>query len=230
LAQHPFERHTSTPEELHDRLAAERRGTPYLVYRDGDGRQVLVELPEGRGRLTIGRYERNDITLAWDGEVSRLHAVLELVGVDWVLTDDRMSRNGSYVNGDRVSSHVLRSGDLIAIGETLIAFSAPGRSSGSETVTAGALRRVIDVTPAQRRVLVALCRPVLDHRPPATNREIATELTVAIDTVKGALSRLFELFEIGPDVPQNQKRALLAQRALQAGVVRDEDLFSSRSG
>jgi hypothetical protein len=224
LAQHPFERHASTPEELRDRLAAERRGTPFLLYRDADGRQVLIELPEAGRRMTIGRHERSDIALSWDGEVSRLHAVLDLVGVDWVLTDDRMSRNGSYVNGERVSSHVLRSGDLVAVGETLIAFVAPGRSSGSATLTAGGLRRVIDVTPAQRRVLVALCRPVPDHRPPASNREIATELVVAVDTVKGALSRLFELFDIGPDVPQNQKRALLAQRALQAGAVRYEDL------
>ena len=224
MAQHPFERHASTPEELRDRLAAERRGTPFLLYRDADGRQVLIELPAAGRRMTIGRHERSDIALSWDGEVSRLHAVLDLVGVDWVLTDDRMSRNGSYVNGERVSSHVLRSGDLVAVGETLIAFVAPGRSSGSATLTAGGLRRVIDVTPAQRRVLVALCRPVPDHRPPASNREIATELVVAVDTVKGALSRLFELFDIGPDVPQNQKRALLAQRALQAGAVRYEDL------
>jgi DNA-binding NarL/FixJ family response regulator len=72
--------------------------------------------------------------------------------------------------------------------------------------------------------LVALCRPLLDHRPPASNREIAAELVVSIDTVKGTLSRLFELFAVGPDVPQNQKRALLAQHAVQAGAVRDEDL------
>jgi len=224
LVAHPFERHASTPEELRERLIAERRGTPFLVYRDADSSQVIVELAETSRRLTIGRHERNDIALCWDGEVSRLHAVLELVGVDWVLTDDRMSRNGSFVNGDRVSSRVLRSGDLVAVGETLIAFVAPDRSSGSTTRTAAGLRRVVDATPAQRRVLVALCRPLHDHRPPASNREIATELVVSIDTVKGTLSRLFELFEIGPDVPQNQKRALLAQHALQAGAVRDEDL------
>jgi pSer/pThr/pTyr-binding forkhead associated (FHA) protein len=219
-----LERHASTPGELRDRLAAERRGTPFLVFRDADERQVIVELPEPGRRLTIGRYERNDVALGWDGEVSRLHAVLELVGVDWVVTDDRMSRNGTYVNGERVASRVLRSGDLVAVGETLIAFVAPDRSSGSETLTGDGLRRVVDVTPAQRRVLVALCRPVLDHRPPATNREIATELVVAVDTVKGTLSRLFELFAVGPDVPQNQKRALLAQHALQAGAVHDDDL------
>jgi hypothetical protein len=40
-----------------------------------------------------------------------------------------------------------------------------------------------------------------------------------VDTVEGALARLFELFAIGPDVPQNRKRALLARRALQTGAV-----------
>jgi pSer/pThr/pTyr-binding forkhead associated (FHA) protein len=223
LARHPLERHASTPEELRDRLAAERRGTPFVVYRDADERQRIVELAGTTTRLTIGRHERNDIALGWDGEVSRLHAVLELVGFDWVLSDDRLSRNGTYVNGERVSSRALRSGDLIAVGDTQLAFVAPDSSSGSVTLTAAGVRRVADVTPGQRRVLVALCRPVLDHRPPASNREIASELVVAIDTVKGVLSRLFELFDIAREVPQNQKRALLAQRALQAGAVRPED-------
>jgi DNA-binding NarL/FixJ family response regulator len=58
----------------------------------------------------------------------------------------------------------------------------------------------------------------------ASNREIADELVIALDTVKGTLSRLFEQFGIGGEVPQNQKRALLARRALQAGVVGEDDL------
>ncbi len=41
---------------------------------------------------------------------------------------------------------------------------------------------------------------------PASNREIADELVLALDTVKGVLSRLFEAFGIGAEVPQNQKR------------------------
>ena len=132
-------------------------------YRDADGRQVIVELPEAGRRLTIGRHERSDIALSWDGEVSRLHAVLELVGVDWVLTDDRMSRNGSYVNGDRVSSRVLRSGDLVAVGETLIAFVAPGRSSGSDDAhrrrLAAGHRRHAGPAPRPGRALPPGARP-----------------------------------------------------------------------
>jgi pSer/pThr/pTyr-binding forkhead associated (FHA) protein len=222
VARHPLEHHGSTPEELRDRLAAERRGTPFLIYRDADARQVIVELTE-TGRLTIGRNRRNDIPLPWDEEVSRLHAVVELVGANWVLSDDRLSRNGSFVNGERVRSRVLRSGDLIGVGDTRLAFTAPEQDSESVTRTAGAVAAPARLTPAQRRVLVALCRPVLDDRVPASNREIADELVLAIDTVKGSLSRLFESFGIGSEVPQNQKRALLARRAMQAGAVRAED-------
>ena len=110
MGRDPLERHASTPEELRDRLAAERRGTPFLIYRDAEARQVIVELADA-ARVTIGRSPRSDIALCWDGEVSRLHAVVELVGANWVLSDDRLSRNGSFVNGNRVHSRALRSGD-----------------------------------------------------------------------------------------------------------------------
>ena len=216
---HPLERHAASPSELRDRLAAERRGVPFLLYRDGDDRQIIVELPEERSRMTIGRSPRNDVALRWDGEVSRLHAELERVGRDWLVADERVSRNGTYLNGDRLRGrHVLRGGDVIRTGETQLAFVAPAGASVSATVTAGSAV-VPDLTPAQRRVLTALCRPFPERGVAATNREIADELVLALDTVKGSLSRLFELFDVGPDVPQNQKRALLARRALQAGVI-----------
>ncbi len=64
---HPLERHASSPSELRERLAAERRGAPFLVYRDGDDRQVIVELSEDRARRTLGRSPRNDVALRWDG-------------------------------------------------------------------------------------------------------------------------------------------------------------------
>ena len=91
-------------------------------------------------------------------------------------------------------------------------------------MTAAQVAAAPDITPAQRRVLVALCRPLAEHGAVASNREIADELVIALDTVKGTLSRLFEQFGIGGDVPQNQKRALLARRALQAGVVGEDEL------
>ena len=225
MPRHPLERHAASPSELRDRLAAERRGTPFMLYRDGGDHQVIVELSEDHPRLTIGRSPRNDVALRWDGEVSRLHAELERVGGDWLVIDDQLSHNGTYVNGERVRTRrVLRAGDVIRIGDTQLAFVAPAGGSISATVTAARSAAAPDLTPAQRRVLVALCRPLPERGVVATNREIADELVVALDTVKGSLSRLFELFGIGADVPQNQKRALLARRALQAGVVGADEL------
>ena len=59
------------------RLAAERLGLPFLVYRDGEGRQRIHPLDRGRRSVTIGRRDEADISLPWDPECSRLHAELE---------------------------------------------------------------------------------------------------------------------------------------------------------
>jgi hypothetical protein len=214
----PLDLHVARPEELRARIAAERRGTPFLLYRDGEDRQVIVELGEDRDRVTVGRSSQADIALHWDREVSRLHATLERIAGAWVLSDERLSRNGTFVNGERLATRRrLAPGDMIVAGASTIAFVAPGPGSASATVVGDV--HVPPVTPAQHRVLVALCRPLADGGAPASNREIAAELVVAVDTVKGTLSRLFETFGIGDDVPQNQKRALLARRAQAAGVV-----------
>jgi pSer/pThr/pTyr-binding forkhead associated (FHA) protein len=220
----PLAPHTATPVELQERLAAQRRGAPFLVHRDAGGRQVVTELGD-RARVSIGRSPGNDVALRWDAEVSRVHAALERVGDDWLVSDDRLSHNGTFVNGDRVHGRRrLRSGDVVTAGATQIVFLAPAAGSVSATRTTGRPLVTVDVTPAQRRVLVALCRPVLRGAAPASNRAIAGELVLALDTVKGTLSRLFEAFGIGGDVPQNQKRAALAQRALQLGIVRHDEL------
>jgi pSer/pThr/pTyr-binding forkhead associated (FHA) protein len=161
VSRDPLARHTASPVELRERLVAERRGTPFLLYRDGDDRQVIVELGEERTRLTIGRSPRNDVALRWDGEVSRLHAQLERIGGDWLVGDDDLSRNGTFVNGNRLRTRrVLRTGDVITTGETQLAFFAPTGGSVSATATTAHAVAVPELTPAQRRVLVALCRPM----------------------------------------------------------------------
>ena len=83
-----------SPVELAERIAAERRGAPFLVYLDGDRRQQIVELGTATSMLSIGREPATDIALEWDTEVSRAHAVLERVGASWTLSDDGLSRNG----------------------------------------------------------------------------------------------------------------------------------------
>ena len=71
--------------------------------------------------LALGRDARNEIRIL-DSEVSRLHATIQKVKDDYVLTD-RNSSNGTFVNGGVIRSHVLVDGDQIQLGNTLLLYS-----------------------------------------------------------------------------------------------------------
>jgi hypothetical protein len=212
--------------ELKAQIEAERLGRPFLVYRDSADEQQLLVIGAEVESLWVGRSESADLNLGWDGEVSSLHAQLELVGMECTLVDDGLSRNGSFVNGERVSGRRrLRDGDTLRFGTTGVIYRAPAESA-SETVLSGDALTAAGVSPAQRRVLVALCRPFKDgatFAAPPGNRELAAELHLSVDAVKTHLRALFEKFELG-DVPQSQKRLTLVQRALQSGLITSRDL------
>ena len=217
--------HRSTPAELKARLEAERRGTPFLLLFDGAGRQVLYELAAAGEPVTIGRGRDCGVSLVWDREVSRLHAQLEPVGAHWVLVDDGLSRNGTFVNGERVvGRRRLRDGDRLCFGETPVVFRAAADPGASSTVGVTVGPAAVRLTPTQREILVALCRPVRDSAfaTPLTNREIADAVSLSVHAVKAHLRTLFERFGL-EDLPQNQKRARLAALALLQGIVTHRD-------
>jgi hypothetical protein len=217
--------HASTPAELKARLEAERRGAPFLLYRDGEGRQAMFELDTGAARVTIGRRPDNDVALLGDTEISRVHAQLEPVGRDWVLIDDGLSRNGSYVNGERIAGRRrLRDGDRLCFGETPVLFRAPSSEDSLSTAVVKLGQGPIALTETQRRVLVALCRPLAHsaYAAPASNREVADEVHLSVDAVKAHLRVIFERLGLD-DAPQVQKRARLAALALVHGLVRPHD-------
>jgi DNA-binding NarL/FixJ family response regulator len=54
---------------------------------------------------------------------------------------------------------------------------------------------------------------------PRSNREIADELFLSVETVKSHLRALFDLFGVAA-LPQNRKRAELVRRAFETGIVR----------
>ncbi len=64
-------------------------------------------------------------------------------------------------------------------------------------------------------MLVALCRPA---EGPASNEEIADELTVSIDTVKTHMRALFDAFNLQASAPY-RKRFELVRLAIDAGLV-----------
>jgi pSer/pThr/pTyr-binding forkhead associated (FHA) protein len=216
-----------TAPELKEQIEAERAGRPFLVYRDEAGEQRLVRVAGGTDELWVGRAEQAAVGLAWDQEVSSLHAQIDVVGDVCTLIDDGLSRNGSFVNGERVRGRRrLRDGDMLRFGATVVLYRAPGEAGGDSTVVSSDTLDAAGVSPAQRRVLVALCRPFKDataFATPATNRQIAEELHLSVDAVKTHLRALVQKFGV-EDVPQQQKRVALVQRALQSGLISERDL------
>lgn len=213
--------------ELKAQIEAERAGRPFLVYRDGEGEQRIVVVEAGTTALWVGRGGSADLRLDWDEEVSALHAQIEVVREECTLLDDGLSRNGSFVGEERVDGRRrLRDGDTLRFGRTRVLFRRPAEDAPEATVAAGKLPGAATISPGQRRVLVALCRPFKDESPfatPATNQAIAAELHLSVDAVKSHMRALFEKLEV-EDLPQNRKRLALVERALQSGVVSRREL------
>jgi hypothetical protein len=222
-----FAPHSLSAAEHKALLEAERRGQPFLAYRDGLGDLRFAELGD-RDRVVIGRVAGNDVVLDWDRQVSRSHAQLERMGTDWTLVDDGLSRNGSHVNDERIlGRRRLSDGDVVRVGQTTIVFRAS--AAGFDSTLGASSLPPAHLTDAERRVLVALCAPFAADGAtapvPATNGEIAATLTLSVDGVKTHVRSLFVKLGVG-DLPQYKKRTELARRALDRGLVTRADLIS----
>jgi pSer/pThr/pTyr-binding forkhead associated (FHA) protein len=213
--------------ELKAQIEAERGGRPFLVLRDGAGAQRIVTVEAGMTELWVGRGEAAGLRIDWDEEVSALHAQIEVVGGECTLLDDGLSRNGSFVGEERVHGRRrLRDGDTLRFGRTRVLYRRPGEAAPEATVVATEMPAASAVSPGQRRVLIALCRPFKDgtaFATPPTNQAIAAELHLSVDAVKTHMRALFERLGV-EDLPQNQKRVALIERALQSGIVAPRDL------
>jgi class 3 adenylate cyclase len=143
----PAESHTGTqgvsPEERGGPSGGEgtrqaddgaREGAPYLLYRDGSDHERLYVLNVS-GAVTIGRGEGVDLDLGWDASVSSVHAEAVRLGTHWAIVDEGISRNGTFVNNERMSGRRrLRDGDLIRVGHTVLTFRE-GASEGRSPTT-----------------------------------------------------------------------------------------------
>lgn len=175
------------------------------------------------GRLTIGQAESNDLVVASDPTVSRLHAVLTRLGDVWCLRD-LSSRNGTTVNGERLGGErPLHDRDEIRVGHTRLVFRTDSRDA-SGVVTA-ATEKAPALTRREQDVLDALCRPVLAgdvFTEPASIRDIAAALVVSEAAVKAHLVRLYDKFGIGDQ--SERRRVRLANAAVRRGAVALPDL------
>jgi len=105
------------------RQIVDPRAAPYL----DNARQMSVarlvlktegqedrSFPLSRDSSTLGRHRNNDIVIS-DPKVSSFHARIDRTTEGYLLVD-LGSRNGSFVNGRRVTRHDLASGDEVRVG------------------------------------------------------------------------------------------------------------------
>jgi pSer/pThr/pTyr-binding forkhead associated (FHA) protein len=151
-----------------------------------------------------------------------LHALLERVAGGWIV-QDLGSRNGTFVNGVRVTGpRALRGGDELRIGVTRLLFQLV--EPPEELTSTTPLAKAPSLTPREHDALVALCRPILVDglmSQPASVLQIAKTLVVTESAAKKLLARLYDRFELQGD---DRRRGRLAMHALQSGAVSTADL------
>lgn len=206
-------------------VEAERSGHPFLVFRDGDDRQGTLLLVPGSVAVTVGRQASSDLAFEWDAQVSRLHARLEGTQDEgWVIVDDGLSSNGTFVNDERVSGRrPLNDGDILRFGSTMVLFRAPvpARSVAGEDAGTPA---AVQLSSTQLRVLTGLCRPCLRSASakPATDLQIADELVISVSEVQAHLRVLYA--KLGIDaVRSSEPRSRLVNQALSTGLISQRD-------
>jgi DNA-binding CsgD family transcriptional regulator len=175
-------------------------------------------------RVTVGTDPSNQVCIADDGAVSRLHAVVESYGAGWAVRD-MGSRNGTYINNERVLGEtLLHPGDELRVGKTRLVFRELGQDAHVPTL-ALAGEPTPELTRRERDVLRSLCRPLTSSEPfrqPASIRAIAQELVVTDAAVKQHLLRLYDKFGLN-DQSEN-RRVRLANEAILRRVVTPVEL------
>jgi len=134
--------------------------------------------------MTIGRAENNDIVFDGDMRVSRHHARLDCHEGQWVIMDSQ-SANGTTVNGERITTHSLKGGDRIRVGDTPLVFVpvADPLATVTEAPPPDEDARASGLSEREREVLTLVGAG-------RTDREIADELYISVATVRSHLDRI----------------------------------------
>lgn len=92
-----------------------------LMFED----QVLQDVPVGMNPVSIGRLPDNVVVID-NPAVSGHHARVMVQGGQYLL-EDLQSTNGTFVNQQRVTRHVLRDGDMVLVGKHKLIFQHTGK-------------------------------------------------------------------------------------------------------
>ncbi|MFH0878840.1 MAG: FHA domain-containing protein [Lentisphaerota bacterium] len=98
-----------------------------MSYTKKDGTRMEFEL--GERPITIGRSPEADVVIL-DEKSSRLHCGIRLWDGDFYLKDLK-SRNGTFVNGEKIDVAKLKPGDRFQVGSIVMSFDQDSESGGT---------------------------------------------------------------------------------------------------
>jgi signal transduction histidine kinase len=137
--------------------------------------------------ISVGRHSTNTVALH-DTQVSRRHLELRTSAIGYEL-HDLNSGNGTLLNGQPVQAATLRSGDTIAIGQTVMMFTA-SRNEGLDT--ANDLTERVRLRPQPEQDLAsAIVRTVAAD----AGSQILARPAAANDWLRNRLASLAALYE-----------------------------------
>ena len=165
----------------------------FLVPRPASGqRESATRLKIGD--LVIGRTTLCDIYVP-DPTVSRRHALLS-VATQGVIVTDLKSRNGTWINSERVGCVPVLPGDEISFGSVLFVISSdPNGESGLESDLAtrdpfpnwGPIDPRTTLSPRQTDVLNWLVKGLLE-------KEVASKLGISRETVHNHVRAIYAAY------------------------------------
>ncbi|MBW4648415.1 MAG: adenylate/guanylate cyclase domain-containing protein [Kastovskya adunca ATA6-11-RM4] len=136
------------------------RPTPYLLLPTDSGNRYLPLV--GSNCWTVGRSDDNNFVLS-DRWISRNHAMLQCTETGDFYLIDLGSRNGSFVNGRRVSIPVtLRNGDRLTFGQTDLEFHCPLKEGSSNASSTGEDKETLTSTLHVRRLMSVMVVDIRD--------------------------------------------------------------------
>jgi len=142
--------------------------------------------------LTVGREEGNDIQLN-DERVSRCHFKIQRDNDRMVLTD-LDSTNGTKVNGAECQLKILRHGDLVAVGRSLLLIGSEEQIAARIAAMGGdnpTLNR--EINSSDSSIAVELCGPNSPH--PAEVLQVQELPSIPDNLTPGQKAQLCEILD-----------------------------------
>ena len=184
-------------------MSEEMIPAPYVEVVAGpdSGRRA----PLREGSTTLGRSGDNDVCLL-DPVLSRHHCRVDVAG-GVVKIADLESANGTYLNGAEIRESVVRDGDTVQIGDTMLRFFLSDKKTGNDAAEGTAPLVVVPAPPTQEAVSVTAGTP-----PPQPGAPVASAAAGASPSQPGASGApAIPVVDLGfdsrdPDAPPGAKK------------------------